>query len=113
MSRLERSRPESVSVTEIAFCAWVAQAGPGDRLEYHRGFLGIDTGSVISTLPEDERRRLGALAGAAHRAFEAGLVHLVQRRLGPDRFAYFAIARARPLRTPESLARLLDEPEAA
>lgn len=100
-------------LTDIAFCAWIGQAMPGDRLEYHRGFLGIDTTAVISTLPEPERRRLAALAGAAHRAFEAGLVHLVQVRLGPDRFTYLAIARTRPRRTPVPLARLLEDAEAA
>ena len=38
-------------LTDIEFCAWIGQAMPGDRLEYHRGFLGIDTTAVISTLP--------------------------------------------------------------
>ena len=104
-----RPRP----LTDIEFCAWIGQAVPGDRLEYHRGFLGIDTTAVISTLPEPERRRLGALASAAYRAFDAALVHLVQVRLGPDRFAYLAIARTRPRRTPVPLARLIEDAEAA
>ncbi|HHY48931.1 MAG TPA: hypothetical protein GYA10_04205, partial [Alphaproteobacteria bacterium] len=50
-----------------------------------------------------------ALADAAFRAFEAGLVHLAQLRLGPDRFAYLAIARGRPRNTPVPFARLLAE----
>ncbi|MFC3119836.1 hypothetical protein ACFOHS_22155 [Jhaorihella thermophila] len=25
-------------LTDIEFCAWVGQAAPGDRLEYHQGF---------------------------------------------------------------------------
>ncbi len=99
--------------TDIEFCAWVGQAMPGDRLEYHRGFLGIDSAPAISTLPEADRRRLAALADAAFRAFEAGLVHLVQERVGPDRFAYIAVARTRPRRTPMPLARLLLDAEAA
>jgi hypothetical protein len=103
----------SSPITEIGFCAWVAQAAPGEALEYHRGFLGIDTGPVISTLPEPGRLRLAALASAAHRAFEAGLVHLVQLRLGPDCFAYLAIARRRSRHAPAALARLVAEPEAA
>ena len=37
-----RPRP----LTDIEFCAWIGQAVPGDRLEYHRGFLGIDTTAV-------------------------------------------------------------------
>ena len=36
-----RTRPR---LSEIEFCAWVAQAGPGDRLEYHRGFLALRHG---------------------------------------------------------------------
>lgn len=104
-----RPRP----LTDIEFCAWIGQAGPDDRLEYHRGFLGIDTTAVISTLPEPERRRLGALAGAAHRAFEAALVHLVQVRLGPDRFAYLAIARTKPRNAPAPLSQLIATEEAA
>ena len=30
------------ALTEIEFCAWVAQAVPGDRLEHHRGFSVLD-----------------------------------------------------------------------
>lgn len=104
-----RPRP----LTDIEFCAWIGQAVPGDRLEYHRGFLGIDTTAVISTLPEPERRRLGALASAAYRAFDAALVHLVQVRLGPDRFAYLAIARMKPRHAPVSFAQLIATEEAA
>ena len=40
------SRP----LSEIEFCAWVAQAVPGDRLEYHRGFLVLDIFPVFSGL---------------------------------------------------------------
>lgn len=101
-------------LSDIAFCAWISQAGPGECLEYHRGFLGIDVTPVISLLPETERRSLCDLAHMALRAFEAGLVHLVQVRLGPDRFAYLAIARRRSRSAEASLSRLLlPDPEAA
>jgi len=100
-------------LTDITFCAWVGQAAPGDWLEYHRGFLGIDVMPGMSTLSDKDRQRLATLARAAFRACEAGLVHLVQQRLGPDRFAYFAIARPKPRATPVPLDRLLAEPEAA
>ncbi|SHF44908.1 hypothetical protein SAMN05444279_1493 [Ruegeria intermedia] len=100
-------------LTDIEFCAWVGQAASGDWLEYHRGFLGIDAMPGMSTLPDRDRQRLAALASAAFRACEAGLVHLVQERLGPDRFAYLAIARPKPRATPIPLERLLEEPEAA
>ena len=100
-------------LTDIEFCAWIGQAVPGDQLEYHRGFLGVDTTAVISTLPETDRRRLGALASAAHRAFDAALVHLVQVRLGPDRFAYLAIARTKPRHAPIPFSQLIISEEAA
>ena len=104
-----RPRP----LTDIEFCAWIGQAVPGDRLEYHRGFLGIDTTAVISTLPEPERRQLADLGQAALGAFEKGLVHLVQERVGPDRFAYIAVARPRPKAANTSLSALLLEERAA
>lgn len=81
---------------EISFCAWVAQAEPGEILVYHHGFLAVDGTSLLSKLTLDQQQTLRDLAGAAWRAAEQGLVHLVQDRLGPDRFAYIAIARPRP-----------------
>ena len=40
-------------------------------------------------------------------------MHLVQERLGPDLFAYIAIARPKPKRAEVSLAALLVDAEAA
>ncbi|MET3791803.1 hypothetical protein [Aquamicrobium terrae] len=99
--------------TDIEFCAWIGQAEPGDWLEYHRGFLVVDAAKMVSTLSKPERVRLRALARVVHRAFEMGLVHPVQARLGPDDFAYLAIARTKPRNAPVSLARLITEPMAA
>lgn len=94
---------------EIAFCAWVAQAEPGEALVYHRGFLAVDATSVVSTLPSDEQRALRLLAAAALRAAAQDLVHLVQDRIGPDQFAYIAVARRKPRQTGASLSvRLLE-----
>lgn len=81
------------SSTDIEFCTWLGQAAPGDRLEYYRGLLVVDAAEVVSLLPKIDRVHLNGLARIVHRAFELGLVHLVQVRLGPDRFAYLAIAR--------------------
>ena len=103
----------AAELDQITFCAWIGQAMPGDRLEYHRGFLGIDSTSGISMLPEPERSQLNALAKAAYRAFEAGFIDLVQERIGPDHFAYIAVARTKPLRTPIPLDSLLSDKEAA
>lgn len=103
------SRP----LTDIEFCAWVAQAVPGERLEYHCGFLILDTFPMFARIAEREREELARLGSRAFRAAEQGLVHLVQERLGPDRFAYVAIARPKPLGTEASLSALLLEGEAA
>ena len=86
----------SEHVSEIEFCAWLAQAEPGEALTYHRGFLVVDTDPVISNLPCDQRMALRAVADAAFRAAVQGLVHLVQLRMATDCFAYIAIARPKP-----------------
>lgn len=95
------------AVNDLAFYGWIAQAAPGETFVYHRGFLGIDIGPGISRFGEPDRRRLLGLAQAALSAFEAGLVHLVQVRLQPDRFAYLAVARRKPAHAPAALARLV------
>jgi hypothetical protein len=100
-------------ISEIEFCGWLGQAVPGDRLEYHRGFLGIDAFPVISRLADPDRKRLALLAARAFRAAEVDLVHLVQERLGRDHFAYIAIARPKPKGASVSLSALLLEDAAA
>jgi len=99
-------------LSEIAFCAWVGQADPGDRLEYYRGFLAHETFAMASNLTGKDQAELRKLANRAFWAFEAGLVHLVQERIGPDLFAYIAIARPKPKSTSATAslsALLLDE----
>ena len=100
-------------LTEIQFCAWVAQAMPGDRLEYHRGFLVLDTFPAISHLPDAQRVELAKLGSRAFWAAEQGLVHLVQERIDTDRFAYIAVARPRPKAATASLSALLLDAQAA
>ena len=97
------SRP----LSEIEFCAWVAQAVPGDRLEYHRGFLVLDIFPVFSGLSDAARAELSRLGSRAFWAAELGLVHLVQERVGPDQFAYIAVARPKPKAAAVSLSELL------
>ena len=82
-------------LSEIEFCAWIGAAAPGEMIEYHRGHLAVDTVPVISKLPEPERAALKQLAARAWWAAEERLVHLVQRRNGPDDYSYIAIARPR------------------
>ena len=89
-------------LTENDFCVWVGRAEPGDILEYHRGFLGIDTHSGARSVAE--RKALRQLARRAAWAFDEGLVHLVQRRKGPFDLSYLAIRRPR-LRTARNTRR--------
>ena len=97
------------ALDEVGLSAWIAQAAPGETLVYLRGFLAVDATSVISKLPSEQQRALRLVASAALRAAEQGLVHLVQARIGPDQFAYIAIARARPRQAGAALSmRLLE-----
>lgn len=97
----------TLRVTDIEFCAWIAQAEPGDALEYHRGALALDRFPTMSTLSATECERIDRLAGRAFAAAEQALVHLVQRRLEPDHFSYLAIARPKPARADVALSALL------
>lgn len=85
---------------DIGFYAWVSLADAGATVSYHRGFLAVDTGSLMSRLTPSQQTTLRGIADAAWRASEQNLVHLVQERLGPDLFEYRAIARPKQASTP-------------
>lgn len=84
------------ALDEVGLSAWIAQAAPGEALVYHRGFLAVDATGAVSNLTPERQRTLRGVASAAMRAAERELVHLVQARLGPDHFAYIAVARPKP-----------------
>ena len=42
-------------ITEINLCGWIGQASPGAVLEYHRGFLALDTSPQGKRLGEGVR----------------------------------------------------------
>ena len=92
---------------ETAFCAWIAQAGPGDALVYHRGLLALDASLYGQAFQGQDRKELGRVARRAWWAAEQGLIHLLQRRNGPDDFTYLAIARPRPKKLSASLSSFL------
>ena len=94
-------------VTEFDLCGWVGQAAPGDMLEYHRGFLALDTTPQGTRLAERDRAELARVARRAWWAAERGLIHLVQRRHGSDDYSYLAIARPKPKQASVSLSSLL------
>ncbi|WP_371039494.1 hypothetical protein, partial [Rhodosalinus sp. FB01] len=78
-----------------------------------RGFLVLDIFPMLDRLADREREELARLGSRAFWAAEQGLVHLVQERVGPDRFAYIAAARPKPKHAAASLsALLLEEREA-
>jgi hypothetical protein len=77
-------------MTASEFHAWVAVAGDGEQVEYHRGHLAKDrVGNG------DRHQSIDQLATAALKASEAGDVALVQRRHGPADYAYYAVRRSR------------------
>ena len=90
--RARRSSTQA-AVSEISLMAWIDVSNPGARLVYHTGFLVVDTTPNVSLLGKEALEGLRATADAAYRLSELGRVHLVQERLGPDHFAYLAIAR--------------------
>jgi hypothetical protein len=101
--------PADLPVSEVAFCAWLALAAPGEKLIYHRGFVAVDAAGLVSSLSPERQRALRDVAAAALRAAGQGLVHLVQARLGPHRFAYVAVARPRSRRSGAALSMQLLE----
>ena len=105
------SAPAVGPLTDIDFLAWIATAEPGAALEYHRGFLCVDCAELVTKLEAGDRKRLLTLSDVAARAERAGLVHLVQRRIATDVFAYLAIARPRPRHKAPALTALLEAGE--
>lgn len=82
-------------VGELELCAWVAQALPGDALEYHRGFLCLDRTPFGRVISPEQREALIRTSARARQLAEDGLVHLAQRRVAAGEFSYLAIARPR------------------
>ena len=76
------------------FDEWLSAAAPGDTLQYHEGYLSIDASRSSGRLPEGPRVELMQVAHRAWLAAQRGHVHLVQRRIGDNTFAYLAVARA-------------------
>jgi hypothetical protein len=101
--------PLRLRLTEIQFCGWLGQAGTGDLIEYYRGFLALDSMPAAQRLAERDCAELTKLARRALWAAEQNLLHLVQRRNGPDDYSYLAVARTRPKLAPVSLSALLTE----
>jgi hypothetical protein len=99
-------------LSEAALCRWLGEALPGDMLAYHRGHLTRDVAATGAKARS--RAELQRVARRALWASESELVHLVQRRNGPDDYTYLAVARPRPKATSGStLAHILRQAERA
>ena len=96
-----------LQINEIDLCGCIGHAAPGVVVEYHRGFLALDLVPQVTRLSDRDRLELGRVARRAWWAADRGLVHLVQRRLGPGVFAYLAVVRPKPRHTAISLSSLL------
>jgi hypothetical protein len=108
ITRLAR-QPSTVrpAITEIELCAWLAQANPGDVLEYYRGLLAVDRAPFGQPMSAKDRFALGLLGDRAMRLADHGFVHLLQRRHRADDYSYLAIARPKPKQASASLSSLL------
>lgn len=87
---------DRLPLTEVALCAWVGNASPGDRLVYHRGYLAIDTGVESLFGTPAERQELRRVANRAWQLAQGGAVDLVQRRHSEADYTYIVVARHRP-----------------
>jgi hypothetical protein len=91
---VDRLLPEIVHDAN-ALSDFMAGAAAGARIGYHIGALARDRYRGLSQLPDAQCRELGILADYALRLAEAGWAHLVQRRLGEERFLYLLVVRPR------------------
>lgn len=83
---------------ETELCRRVAIAQPGATIAYYRGHLGVDRMPGTRRLTVDQRQRLAATASRALLMAGDDLVHLIQRRNGPEDFTYLLVVRPRPRR---------------
>jgi hypothetical protein len=89
--------------TVNALCERLGDAPEGTALTYHIGHLASDRAPTVTKLDPAERAELDLLADRVWQLAEQGWVHLVQRRLAPECFAYQVVVR--PRRVPIAQAR--------
>ncbi|MCA3357136.1 MAG: hypothetical protein ING02_04000 [Roseomonas sp.] len=83
------------ALSENGLCDRFADAKPDEVITYHIGMLARDRDRLATALAPEHRDALELVARRAWAMAEAGLCHLVQRRLGTERFAYVLIVRPR------------------
>jgi len=76
------------------FKLWLAEAKPGERAEYHRGFLFEDTEPAVTSLDQEAMEEAQKTAACARYAQNVGHIELIQRKHGAFNYSYLAIAKA-------------------
>ena len=84
-----------LTLRDKAFCAWLNQAGAGDRVIYHRGHLAVDRMTGRSKFGERAREELDRMADRAASLAEQGLLILAQQRHADSDYSYFAVMSKR------------------
>lgn len=97
---MDASELATVVFTAEEFGRWLASAKPGERCEYHHGFLGRDRekSSKVDDLGSAALKATGyrkVRPAASNNADvwecrDAAQVHLLQRKTGPFQYAYLA-----------------------
>ena len=93
-----------IAFTENDLCDRFADAAPGEAIIYHVGMLARDRDKIASDLPPERREDLEMVARRVMAMAEAGLGHLVQRRVAPMRCAYLLVVCHRPRSTRSAAA---------
>jgi len=95
----------TVAETLPSFKRWLANAAPGERCMYYAGFVA---GSMYVVRrhgdPKPSERAKPPVAAEAMDASDHGLVHLVQVKMAPSNYRYYAI-RANPVVVAEITAK--------
>ena len=92
---IEMKASRGAALSENGLCDRFADAKPDEAITYHIGMLARDRDRLTTALAPEQRDALELVARRAWAMAEAGLCHLVQRRLGTERFAYVLIVRPR------------------
>jgi hypothetical protein len=92
---MESVASDEAALSENGLCDRFADAKPDEAITYHIGMLARDRDRLTTALAPEQRDSLELVARRAWAMAEAALCHLVQRRLGTERFAYVLIVRPR------------------
>jgi hypothetical protein len=85
----------TVPLDENGFVDWLIDSFPGDKVVYYRGLLAHDRTPSAKVLAPRPRSDLVAVARRVLTMASHGLVHPLQKRMGPNDFLYIAV-RTKP-----------------